>query len=394
MISTLNKFLYFAVYLLLFAYVYVKFSSRGAFGEEDLYGYGRILGASNIVMLSFLALNIRLLRQVPSLVLLVILWLFWMLVTCAGLSEYGFGVAFFGLLEVSYCPLLFLAFYVALKQRPDRFNRTNVVFVFLLTFCAALFLMVFRFQNMQLVRQAASLNDVYFLLLLLPWVLLFPKVLLKYAGILLIVVAVLWSMKRTALIVLVVALVGYFLAERSRLQKAFDWRWVMGVSVLIIISFQLFLYIDILADDYITTRLSGAFYDRGSGRLDIYNEVIRLQGNSTIDDWIIGHGHNTVRKYNTLQGSDFLSAHNDWLEVLFDYGLPAFVLIRPLLRVAFIINSFCSAFAQKTVIHGSPDGCLLCIVFCDVSVESPGPLSVLFWLFNGFVGLRLCNKRK
>ncbi len=66
--------------------------------------------------------------------------------------------------------------------------------------------------------------------------------------------------------------------------------------------------------------------DRGSGRLDIYNEVIRLQSESDIYSWVLGHGHDTVRKFNTMEGSEYLSAHNDWLEVLFDYGLPGLVL--------------------------------------------------------------------
>jgi O-antigen ligase len=323
---SLNILCYYATFLLQFAYVYIKFFSHGAFESDDLFGYGRVLALSDLLILSFLILNSSQLRRMPPFVFLICLWLIWVLITCIGLFSYGADTAILSVLEVIYCPLLFLFFFVALRHKPELLRTTNMFFLLLLAFCLVLFFLVANYQNMLLQSSFSSLNDVYFLLLMLPWVLLYPKVLWKYVGIAIIIFAVLWSMKRTALFALVFALLTYFLSERIRARKVFDWRWMAGISLFAVISLQLYSYVDVKTNGFFLSRISSILDDRGSGRLDIYNEVIRLQSESTIDSWVLGHGHDTVRKFNTMEESEYLSAHNDWLEVLFDYGLPGLVL--------------------------------------------------------------------
>jgi O-antigen ligase len=176
------------------------------------------------------------------------------------------------------------------------------------------------------VRYAAQLNDVYYLLLLLPWILLCPREWCRYVGAGLIVVAVFWSMKRTAILALLVTLIVYVVTDRVRTRSHFSWYWLVAIGVATYFSFQLYSYVDIQTDRFLSKRIESSFYDRGSGRIDIYSEVFRLLEKSTIDEWMLGHGHNTVRRFNTLQESDFLSAHNDWLEIVFDYGLLALAL--------------------------------------------------------------------
>ncbi len=322
----LNGLFYLATCLLLFVHVYVKFSSRGALGAEDLYGYGRVLAISEVLLISYLALNPQWLRKAPPLVALVVLWLVWVAGTCAGMLSYGTTIVVLSLLEVAYCPLLLLFFYAVHFKSPNLFRTTHIVFLLLFAECAAMFLMVFKYQNVQYVRYAAQLNDVYYLLLLLPWILLCPRPWWRYVGAGLIVVAVFWSMKRTALLALLVTLIVYFVTDRIRARSFFPWYWLVAIGVATYFSFQLYSYVDIQTDRFLSKRIESSFYDRGSGRIDIYNEVCRLLGKSTIDEWMLGHGHNTVRRFNTLQESDFLSAHNDWLEIVFDYGLLALAL--------------------------------------------------------------------
>jgi hypothetical protein len=306
--------------------VYVKFSSRGALGGDDLYGYGRVLAVSELSMIAYMALNLQWLRKAPPLVALIGLWLVWVAGTCAGLVSYGATTVVLSLLEVAYCPLLFLFSYAVHRQSPNLFRITHIVYLLLFAVCASMFLMVFKYQNADYTRYAAQLNDVYYLLLLLPWILLCPRAWWRYVGAGLIVVAVFWSMKRTALLALLVTLIVYIVTEQIRTRRLFTWRWLVGIGLAAWFSFQLYSYVDIQVGGFISKRIESSFYDRGSGRLDIYNEVFRLLGNSTFDEWMLGHGHNTVRKFNTLQESDFLSAHNDWLEIVFDYGLPALAL--------------------------------------------------------------------
>lgn len=319
---TLNDILYYAVCINLFVYVVIKFLSRGAFESENLIGYGRILFISDFVLLAFMIFNYQLLSRLPSLVSLVFIWLLWMVTTCLLLFSYGTQDVVSALLEVSYCPLLFLLFFVSIRQKPERFHKTNIIFFLLLAFTVPLFILVLNFQNRLSVSTFSLLNDVYFLLLLLPWVLLYPKIQWKSIGILVIIIAVLLSMKRTALLSLVVALVIYFLLERIRVRRLIDGRFLFGVFAFAAIMLPLYSYIDTQTDSYLLSRISSSSDDKGSGRVDIYNEVIKLQNESNISSWVIGHGHNRVVK----STSEFVSAHNDWLEVLFDYGLVGLVL--------------------------------------------------------------------
>ena len=210
-----------------------------------MFGYGRILALSDILILSFLVLNYRQLRRLPPFVFLICLWLFWVLITCIGLFNYGADAAILSILEVIYCPLLFLFFFVALRQKPDLLRTTNFLFLLLLAFCLPLFFLVANYQNMFLHNSFSSLNNVYYLLLLLPWVLLYPKIWGKYVGIAVIMFAVLWSMKRTALFAFVFALLTYFLSERIRVRKVFDWRWLVGICLFAAISFQFYSYVEV-----------------------------------------------------------------------------------------------------------------------------------------------------
>ena len=347
----LNSLAYWVTLFSLFVYVYIRFSSRGVGGSEELFGYGRILAVSDLVMLSYLGLNLPQFRRLSPMAFLICLWLIWVVITCAGLWGDGVDRVIFGLMEVSYCPLLFLFFYVVIRQKPDRHNTANAAFLLLLVFSAVLFLLVFRYQNMYLVRGAAVLNDVYYLLLLLPWVLLCPKALWKYAGIVLIAIIVLWSMKRTALLALTVALVVYFLSEKIRNRTLLDWRWLIVSCLFALISLQVYFYVDDQNEGFLSSRILSAADDGGSGRLDIYQEVFRLQRKSSIDEWLLGHGHDTVRKFNTLQESEYLSAHNDWLEVMFDYGLPALALYCCL---HFFLLSYTCRLLVKRSYYGPP----------------------------------------
>jgi len=291
-----------------------------------LYGYGKILAFSNLVMLAYLGFNLRMLLRLPTLVFLNCLWLVWVLATGCFSLDNNAQDTIFGLLEISYCPLIFMFFYLATMRNPDRLCTTIEVFSVLLIFCALMFLFVFRYHNSTLVRGSAVLNDVYYLLLLLPWILLCPRAFWKYAGITLIAVGVLLSMKRTALFALVFALGAYFISDRIRHRKIISWRILIGIATLTFISLCIYSYVNNRTDGFLLSRLANISHDRGSGRLDIYKEVFRLQGDSSIDSWVFGHGHNMVRKFNPIRGADSLSAHNDWQEVLFDYGLPALVI--------------------------------------------------------------------
>jgi hypothetical protein len=315
---SVNVFLYYAVFLSVIILLLINFGSRGAFGYENTYGLVKMILFSDLVILIYLGLNFRMFSNMPSFVSLICVWLFWNATTCLLLwRSYGIGVAITSLVEVLYCPLMFLFFFVSLKNNVSRFHKVHIFFVLLLVLIVPLFILVSNYQNTYTNDEYSALAEVYFILILLPWVLLYPDAKWKNAGILVIIIAVLWAMKRTAFIALVVALPTYYLLDKIRKSKLIDWRQIAGICVLAIILIPTYSYIETKTNGKLMARISSSVDDEGSGRLDIYKEVIKLQSEGRIDSWILGRGQNAVSK----STSNGVSAHSDWFEVMFDYGL-------------------------------------------------------------------------
>jgi O-antigen ligase len=319
-----------AIFLLLFVQAYQAFANRGAFGSEAGHTRGWILIGSNIVMLATIGFYSAQLRSSSTLLKLLFFWIFWLPLTCFLLLSDGLYASIKGLMEVLYCPLFFIVFYVFTTKQPALSQKMVSAFMVLLVFVSLLFSFVFVYQNSQLRGSLlyTQLNDVYYVLMLLPWVLLCKKPLIRNLGIFLVAGIVFWSLKRTALIALIAASMVYLLTECFCSQKRLKLRWVITSFIVILGVFLMFYEFEKKTAGTFSTRIASISEDSGSGRLEIYASVIDAQWRSSALGWALGHGHNGVRRERVhatgggWDGVRTLSAHNDWLEVLFDYGLP------------------------------------------------------------------------
>ena len=163
----------------------------------------------------------------------------------------------------------------------------------------------------------AAVNAVYFTTCLFPIVFLDIKRFMKIIILVSSTACALLSGKRTALIVLVIAFALPYLCKllmsdgKNKLKNIFS---LVALSVLIVLLY------DYLLDKFNITifeRFQNIAVDGGSGRFDIYHAVIEAFNNSGIINKVLGHGYNGVFNY----GVTFTSAHNDFLEVLYDNGL-------------------------------------------------------------------------
>lgn len=162
----------------------------------------------------------------------------------------------------------------------------------------------------------AAVNAVYFITCLFPIVFLDIKRFMKIIILVSSTACALLSGKRTALIVLVIAFALPYLFKllmsdgKNKLKNIFS---LVALSVLIVLLY------DYLLDKFNITifeRFQNIAVDGGSGRFDIYHAVIEAFNNSGIINKVLGHGYNGVFNY----GVTFTSAHNDFLEVLYDNG--------------------------------------------------------------------------
>ena len=178
----------------------------------------------------------------------------------------------------------------------------------------------------------SQINSIYYIVLLFPVLFLFKN---KYFRIVLTLITfylVIISTKRVAFLVIL---------SISILPVAFTYKYLNNFKkvraillVFIIIVIALFSYNEILEylkNVNIWNRLTMLSEDGGSGRMDIYKSVILGIKNSNFINICFGHGFLGVYVNNIST----TSAHNDFLEIMYDYGI--FGLIS---YIVFIINWF------------------------------------------------------
>jgi hypothetical protein len=292
----------------------------------EVYGSGRVLGL--VIMLTlyyFLLVNPIWTARNTRLVWLVAIWTVWTFLVSlqllgemdlvGWLSKTGLGCLCW--------PCVFF-FFVQLGRKSGQAQLLNYSF---------LVITVFSCVGMYFVRESAMtsrgwhaqvFNAVYYPLLTLPWLLMLNKRILRYVAIALVLVAIFYSTKRTAMVAFALAMtsaIGCKLAVASTLRKrvqilhaAFVMLGVGGGAVVI--------------SDFSTTdqsqliigRLANTTEIDGGGRIMIYESYLQELTRMPFSVQLTGRGFDSG-KLILVQ-----SAHNDWLEALYDFGIIGLIL--------------------------------------------------------------------
>ena len=160
-----------------------------------------------------------------------------------------------------------------------------------------------------------AINSIFYVICLLPFVLLNTKKIIHYFAFCVACFFILYSNKATLFIMFVCIICAYILFSdgfvRTRAVKVF----ILGI-VLIAGYYFLNSKIELLGAVQKIRRLdeTGA-----SNRIPIYISTIQSFFDGNIFQIVFGRGYNAVSNYLGV------SAHNDFLEVLYDYGILGFV---------------------------------------------------------------------
>ena len=217
--------------------------------------------------------------------------------------------------------LIVIALYALLRQKEEYLCIAKKTFVFVVLFLAVLIVyheLVIRNSVMN-----SGINIVYWCELGLPAAYMVHHKRLRMACTIMIGIAVLLSLKATALLAFVLPLLFVYLMHGYIKTGHIS----IKVILLGVLFFAVYLFLpeieniiyDLLGLSW-ATKFENAMDSGGSGRTEIWQSVIDLQCSSSAYQWIFGHGFDGVIAYTKR-----LSAHNDFLEVLFDYGLVAFI---------------------------------------------------------------------
>ncbi len=217
--------------------------------------------------------------------------------------------------------LIVIALYALLRQKEEYLYMAKKVFVFVVLFLTALIV-----YNELVIRNSvmnSGINIVYWCELGLPATYMVYNKRLRMACIIMIGIAVLFSLKATALLAFVLPMLFVYLMQGYIKTGHIS----IKVILLGMLCFAVYLFLPAIENIVYdlfglswATKFENAMDSGGSGRTEIWKSVIDLQSSSTVYQWVFGHGFDGVIAFTKR-----LSAHNDFLEVLFDYGLVAFI---------------------------------------------------------------------
>lgn len=147
--------------------------------------------------------------------------------------------------------------------------------------------------------------------------LLLNKNRLSYFSFLLIGYVILDSGKRGGMLALIIGLVCFYFIIKGTLSASKKIR-IAFVTVCAILLLVSFFSESTIASDMIERLIHGSEdSDYTSGRVSIYEEVLKRYSLSDPINMLIGHGYGSVDKIS----QEGLSAHNDFIEALYDFGI-------------------------------------------------------------------------
>lgn len=196
----------------------------------------------------------------------------------------------------------------------------NVILLCIISWIIFQYFTLYLTTSVELNAVQLVTNSSYYLLLFLPIVLCINNKWIRYSYVIIISIAVLLSTKRGGIIALLLSLFFYTIIN-IRIQKKSMFKGIFWLSLFSLVAVLIFLYINKLGDELLFTRFANTQDSHGSGRLEVYMATIAMIEDSNILNILIGHGWDAVLRDSPLM----LAAHNDFLEVLYDFGLINFI---------------------------------------------------------------------
>lgn len=234
----------------------------------------------------------------------------------------------YNLMMIGYFSMILCSFFAAARTGiTSKGNKlTLVVFV-----AVSLMVLVGLFRFRVGVLSFVMVSNAYYSLCLMPFLpLVTKKKWVIVSGYALVGVIIVFSSKRLGLIAYLAYLLVVIFYDSIKQKNAFG---LLKFFLIIMISIVIFAAVYTkLQSKYglnIIERILNLSKDGGSGRDDMYREILQGMKGSSLLEWIFGHGYGTtgtvMLKHDT--------AHNDFLEILFDFGL-----LPTLFFVAFYIG--------------------------------------------------------
>lgn len=301
----------FLTILIMALFCYYTYSSMRSLGFEELVESSRGIISLSVVAISLLTIFFSHSSVQTSFVKLWWAWIVWLLIDFFVLGLRGQGVSnyFF----VSFAPLTFLFFYTVSS---NSMKTTKIATIgFLILFVIAFFLCVIYLSTVRMVNVGEEIgvsNLVYWCLCAVPFIFLIKNKWVMLAFIVATTIIILLTGKRSANICLLLIIISFLLHFRKQggSNRNIIILIIGGIALLFIV-YHYFSY----AVEGVMERMRSIEDTQGSGRVPLYRDVFKVIETNTFFDWIFGRG------FGSILITGHTNAHNDALQMIFEYGL-------------------------------------------------------------------------
>ena len=291
--------------------------TRGVYGSASSSG-----GIWNVIQLIFIVSGVafyfsyyRKRERVIGVLLLYSLWIMLVSLVNSAVHPFTSVASFFYSIMCPCTPLVLLIFYCAGQE-----NGTHCLsFCIKATYYILIVMYYISMTNYRTIEsdEYIAFSDIYYPLCLLPLVLMNTKPIRSLIPILAIIVGIIISGKRGGLIVVALVAIVYYLF-RGKSKRRGSVFMLLFLATTIWASSYFIAYLDAHYGLQTINRMINAAEDGGSGRVERWHLIWSEIETSSLWQILFGHGFDSV---SDLVGS---RAHNDFLEVLYNYGLFSF----------------------------------------------------------------------
>lgn len=287
------------------------YTNMRALGFEESSGSFGSIVRFVVVVLGAVSVLMSRNEEKTEFVILWSIWEVWLILDffLLGLRAGGGSASIF---YVLFAPMTFLLFYHSemQSQKTERMAYWGFVVLFVLAFYMNISNLAYH--DVDIGEETGISNLVYWCLCAVPFLFLSEKRWLQVVFLILSIIIVLLTSKRSATISIMLIAMAFLLYSTKdsehRLRNLF-FTIVAGVVVGYIIDRY-------FKGSYLglVERMSNMKNDQGTGRIPLYKDVFAVMKQNSFIDWLVGRG------YGSITITRHTNAHNDALQLLFEYG--------------------------------------------------------------------------
>ncbi|MBQ2208865.1 MAG: O-antigen ligase family protein [Prevotella sp.] len=245
------------------------------------------------------------------------------------------------LVKVNLWGSAYFASYCLSRLYPDFIYRLSKCFlvIFIIGFIIYIQGKVYQTHNAAMGIETSS-NGIYCLLTVIPWLMFLHNKKLVLLLLSVAFITTVFSNKRAAMLMVLFIMLPSFQHVLNEVES----KWVSRtIAFLFALGFVFVAYL--VGEEFVGGRLIERFNTiestGGSGRLEIWTRVWKAFGSLHWSEQLMGHGHYTVRSLGVAS-----AAHNDFLDVLYDYGILGLILYV-ILHIYFLYR-MCKLYTKKS----------------------------------------------